>query len=65
MNRKAKRALKAVDCIMDYLVNEEDSFSSDEWKDKDGYSFRADIGHFYEGLVRFKKMLERKAKDND
>lgn len=65
MNRKAKRALKAVDCIMDYLVNEEDSCSSDEWKDKDGYSFHADIGCFYKGLVRFKKMLERKAKDND
>ena len=65
MNRKAKRALKAVDCIMDYLVTEEMSCSNTEWKDKDGYSFHTDIGYFDEGLIDFKKMLERKAKDND
>ena len=62
MNRKAKQALKAVDCIMEYLDTEEMSCSNTEWKDKDGYSFHTDIGYFYEGLIDFKKMLEMKLK---
>ena len=60
MRRKTKRALKSVNCIMEYLVTEEMSCSNTEWKDKDGYSFHTDIGYFDEGLIEFKKMLERK-----
>jgi hypothetical protein len=47
---------------MEYLVTEEMSCSNTEWKDKDGYSFHTDIGYFDEGLIEFKKMLERKLK---
>ena len=41
---------------------------SDSYEDRaneQGYTFHANIGCFYKGLIRFKEMLERKAKDND
>ena len=65
MRYKTKQVLKCLNCIMDYLDTEEVSCSNTEWKDSEGYSFHTDIGYFEQGLIEFKKMLERKLKQNE
>ena len=47
---KAKEALKALTVLNEYLEEECVFQSETEWVDKKGYSFKTDIGYFWQGL---------------
>lgn len=59
-DKKAVKALKAVQTVIAYL-NEEESFCSNtKWVDTKGYSMHTDIGYFFEGLTAFSDMLVKR-----
>ncbi len=57
---KARKALKAVLTVIEYL-NEEESFASDiEWVDTKGYAMYCDLGYFFGGLENFRDLLVKR-----
>lgn len=54
---KARRALKAVSTVIEYLNDEESFASNTEWVDTKGYAMDCDLGYFYEGLGNFRDLL--------
>ena len=56
-DRKADECLKSLQVINKYLDEEEQSCCHTEWVDKKGFSFRTDIGYFFEGLGSFEDYL--------
>lgn len=56
-NKHCICALLAVEYIQEYLEFEEESCNCTQWVDKKGYSFKTDIGYFFEGLEDFEKCL--------
>lgn len=57
---KARRALKAVSTVIDYLNNEETFASNTEWVDTKGYAMNCDLGYFYQGLSEFRDLLVKR-----
>lgn len=59
---KTRKALRATRIIIEY-INEEGSFCDNTtWVDSKGYSLETDIGYFFEGIIGFADMLERRLK---
>ena len=57
---KARRALKAVSTVIEYLNDEESFASNTEWVDTKGYAMDCDLGYFFEGLWNFRDMLVKR-----
>lgn len=55
--------LKAVELINKYLNDEEECCGDTYWTDKKGYSFRTDIGYFFEGLEAFETYLIKRIRE--
>ena len=56
-DKSAVDCLKAVVLINKYLNDEEQCCGNTYWTDKKGYSFKTDIGYFFEGLEAFENYL--------
>lgn len=54
---KAKKALKCVSYVIEYMNNEESWASNTEFVDTKGYAMSCNLGYFYQGLTNLKDML--------
>ena len=54
---KAKKALKCVSYVIDYMNTEESWSNNTEFVDTKGYAMSCDLGYFYQGLTNLRDML--------
>lgn len=56
-DKKAVKALKAAQVLLDYLNSEESFCSNTMWVDSKGYALHTDVGYFFEGLTGITDLL--------
>jgi hypothetical protein len=61
-DKKAVRALKAAQTLIDYLNNEESFCSNSMWVDSKGYALHTDIGYLFEGLEKIADLLVKRCR---
>lgn len=57
---KARKALKAVSTVIEYLNDEESFASNTEWVDTKGYAMNCDLRYFFNGLENFRDLLVKR-----
>lgn len=56
-DKKAVKALKAAQTLIDYLTSEESYCSNTLWVDLRGYALHCDVGYFFDGLTKLTDLL--------